>query len=130
MRTLSLVGLSVAACLLACSSAGTSRGSAPSGQRNLISYEEIQDVTAVNAWEAVQALRSHWLRPRSATLTGGGSMVLPEVFVDHQHWGPLDSLRQLRTESIQQIQFIAGPDATTRFGTGYMGGIIYVLLRR
>jgi hypothetical protein len=130
MRILSLVAVLSAAWMFGCSSGQTGRASAPPDRRNLVTQEELQGITSANALDAVQALRSHWLRPRASSLRSGGSMTLPEVFVDHQHFGPLESLRQLRTESIQEIQFISPPDATTRYGTGYTGGIIHVLTRR
>lgn len=130
MRILSFLSVSVTACLFGCLAGHTNRASAPPDQRSLITYEELQSLTAANALDAVQALRSHWLRARASTLRSGGSMTLAEVFVDHQHFGPLESLRQLRTESLQEIRFISAPDATTRYGTGYTGGIIYVLTRR
>jgi hypothetical protein len=130
MRILSVLGLSTVACLFGCSSGHTNGASAPPDQRSLITFAELQNLSAANALDAVQALRSNWLRPRASTMRSGGGMTLPEVFVDHQHFGPLESLRQLRTESIQEIQFISAPDATTRYGTGHTAGIIYVITRR
>lgn len=129
MRTLPLVGLFLA-CSIGCSSGGASRTSAPPDTRNHITFEELQTTQAANLLDAVQALRSHWLRGRASSMRSGGTVILPEVFVDHQPFGPTDSLRQLHTESIQEIQFISPGDATTRYGTGYAGGIIYVLTRR
>lgn len=130
MRILSFLSISVTVCLFGCSSGHANRASAPPEQRNLITYEELQTVTSADALDAIRALRPHWSRARASTLRSGGGMTLPEVFVDHQHFGPLESLRQLRTESIQEIRFISAPDATTRYGTGHTGGIIYVLTRR
>jgi hypothetical protein len=130
MRTPAVAAIAFTACLMGCSSGGGYAGSQPPDQRNRITYEELRDLPAANALEVVQGLRSHWLRGRSSSFRSGGGMTLPEVFVNHQHYGPLDSLRQLRTESLEELQFISAPDATTRFGTGYTGGVILVVLRR
>ena len=54
----------------------------------------------------------------------------PEVFVDGRHFGPVESLAQFGTDNIQEIRFISGPDATTRHGTGFPGGIIEIILRK
>jgi hypothetical protein len=123
------VAIALAACLMACSSSGALGGGPPPDPRNRITHEELRDLAAANALEVVQGLRSHWLRGRSSSFRSGGGMTLPEVFVNHQHYGPLESLRQVRTESIQEMEFISAPDATTRFGTGYIGGVILVTLR-
>jgi hypothetical protein len=130
VRTPYLIAMALSACLMGCSWSGGHAGSPAPDQRNRISYEELQDLAAANALEAVQSLRSHWLRGRSSSFRSGGGLTLPEVFVNHQHYGPLESLRQVRTESIQEMEFVSAPDATTRFGTGYTGGVIVVTLRR
>jgi hypothetical protein len=42
----------------------------------------------------------------------------------------LDSLLQFGTDTIEEIRYVSGSDATTRFGTGYPAGIIEIILRR
>ena len=52
------------------------------------------------------------------------------VFVDGRRFGELPVLRQFGVEEIEEIRFLSASDATTRFGTGYPGGIINLILRR
>ena len=65
-----------------------------------------------------------------AAAFGVDSAIYPEVFRDEFLWGSLDTLRQFRSDQIERIEFLNALDATTLYGTGYMGGIIRVVTRR
>jgi hypothetical protein len=41
----------------------------------------------------------------------------------------VEALRVVRITETEQIRFISATDATTRWGTGHMGGVIEVILR-
>jgi hypothetical protein len=83
-----------------------------------------------SAFDAVERLHRDWLQSRSVTGRSSTGRSYPEVFVDGRPFGPLDSLNQLGTETIEEIRFINPADATTRYGTGYPGGIIEVIMIR
>jgi hypothetical protein len=68
-------------------------------------------------------------RAKATPLAGTGRSY-PHVFVDGRPFGTAESLHQFGTESIEEIRFINPADATTRYGTGYTGGIIEVILIR
>jgi len=50
--------------------------------------------------------------------------------VDDRPYGELDVLYGFGTEDLEEIRYISASDATTRFGTGYPGGIINLITRR
>jgi hypothetical protein len=54
----------------------------------------------------------------------------PLVYVDNAYYGPLSSLRSIRPEWIGEMEYLNATDATTRYGTGHLGGVISVLLIR
>jgi hypothetical protein len=131
--------LGLAAVAAACSSAG---GAVGGGSPDLITREQIEELTDENAYQVVQRLRPRWLRPRSQASLGTPSRrdpsgvgtqpptpPMPEVFVDNVRRGPVESLAQISLNEIEQMQFIDATDATTRYGTGYISGIIHVLTR-
>jgi hypothetical protein len=41
----------------------------------------------------------------------------------------LESLRGISARTVQYVRFLSAPEATTRFGTGYMAGVIEVVLK-
>lgn len=132
MRTRPVYTLITALLLWGCATGGTSDRSGPYRDPNLISQEEIQEQPSGTAYDAVQRLRPNWLRRRSTTFGsgGGGAVDLPRVFVDERDFGPLESLRDFNLDSVLEISYMSASDATTRYGTGYAGGVIHVHLRR
>ena len=55
---------------------------------------------------------------------------LPRVYVDDISYGNLNSLSNLSSASIREIRFIKAADATTRWGTGNIGGVILVTTKK
>lgn len=116
--------------LCACqSTAGTTGGSR--ADPNRITEEELEDLTALTVYQAVQRLRPTWLHARVSTVRGSSGARYPaQVFVDGMPRGDLDVLNAMDIRDVQEILFLSASDATTRFGTGYPGGIINVLMKR
>ena len=116
MRHLSIT---FAVLLLLAGSAGcaTKSDSGGSSDRNLITAEEIDRVEARTAYEAVQRLRSSWLRrgrvntPRPDVTPSRG---LPMVYLDGIRAGGVDELRRIFTEDVMEIRYMSAPEATTR----------------
>ncbi len=119
---------SVVASLLAAAACATAT-QGPRHNSNVISREELDQISVSNAFDAVQRLRPQWLtRPTAATLQPGGNPVL--VYLDRHQFGSLEDLRTLGTDQIEQMEFLSARDATTRYGTGHPSGIIEVTTRR
>jgi hypothetical protein len=120
MRRLRIIApLAMLVVLTACASGGQSSG--PRRSTNLITPEEWQGQNMTTVFDAVQRLRPGWLQPR-------GQTGLPAVFRNNTRWGPDPrSLETLLLSEVAEIRFMNGRDATTRFGTGYPGGIIQVM---
>ena len=121
------MGAVVALAGWACATA--SQGPAREGRNsNIITRAELDGVPASSALDAVQRLRPQWLsRPRAPTIQGDDPVM---VYVDRRMFGPLESLRSLNTEQVEQLEFVAARDATTRYGTGHPSGVIEITTRR
>lgn len=122
--------LAVVSAALACGG-GTSQGGErrPSPRSDVISADELSTVSANNALDAVRLLRPEWLRPRGSR----ASNIMPGVIVDNTPVGEVGDVSYLRTiplTNIHEIRFLSASDATTRWGTGYVGGAIQVITRR
>ena len=119
-RILTLVLLATA-----CASAAENRGR----QHNpdLITAEEIQAARVATVFEVVERLRPQFLRTR------GSSSALMEtrvtVFQDNLNLGGVEMLRQIRALDVLEIRFMSASDATTRFGSGFPGGVIAITSR-
>jgi outer membrane receptor protein involved in Fe transport len=126
MRALPSTLLLASIFLWGCASGGGS--SSPDVRRdpNRITQEEIQELPSGTARDAVERLRPSWLRSRGGV---GGNPGYPRVFVDGRDFGTMDTLNGFHLDSVAEIEFMSGRDATTRYGTGYPGGIILVRLK-
>ena len=115
--------------LFACSAPRLGQGEPASSQ--LITEQEIEASRAPTAYDAIQKLRANFLSYRGETsFDKSRSAPYPTVYVDGQEFGPIASLRNLPASQIGAIRLYRSWEATTKFGTGNMGGVIAVTTRR
>jgi hypothetical protein len=109
----------------------------------VITAQEIAAATgASTAYDVVRQLRSSWLVERGIRGTGGATAPGAEVsspsdgpagvvvYRDGTRVGGFSELQNIPVESIQEIRWMDGRDATQRFGTGHGAGAIEVITRR
>jgi hypothetical protein len=126
-RRLNLIALSCTVALSACASAGG--GGRTDG--SVITVEEIDLLgPGVSAYEAIERLRPTWLRDRGVNSMSPGAAgdTRPRVHIDTTPYS-LEDLRSFRGTDVQTIRFMDARDATTRYGTGYVNGLIVVTTR-
>jgi hypothetical protein len=120
---LALAMLGPAACVT------TSTGESTGRQRNLITLEELEPFQQFTAYYAIRQLRPNWLQGRGALSVSDPRDVTPKVAVDGMPRGELGQLRTISAHLIKEIRFLTSADATTRYGTGYAGGVIEIITR-
>jgi hypothetical protein len=119
------------ASLLVVGCATGSSGAVPGRDRELISQEEIEGITATTAYEIVERLRPSWLRTRGpSSIRSAGASLYPIVYVDEVHSGSLETLYRISGHIVREIRFINGRDATTKWGLDHGAGVIMVLTGR
>ncbi len=101
---------------------------ASQGNSRLIVRAQLEPLVGWSAYEAVEILNRRWLQPRGGTPTSGPSYA--RVVVDRTFRGELADLYQISTNDIETMRYLSAPDATTRYGTSYPGGVIEVTTRR
>jgi hypothetical protein len=87
---------------------------------------------ASNALQIVQKLRPQMLRSRGRVSPNdtSGEASLPKVIVDDVAYGTIESLANLNASQVREIKYMNAADATTKWGTGYMGGVIIVVTKK
>ena len=132
MRTLKhpsrlLITLAVAVCASsACASSGGGGGNgegSPRRDANLITRDELVDVSDRSVLEAIQVLRPQWLRRT------GFRNDLPSAIMDNQRY-ELEFLETMSPDEVLDIRFVSPSDASVRWGTGYPSGVIQVRTRQ
>lgn len=125
MRTVTrsfAVHLLLSVLLSACAGTGSSAERSPNPNRDLLTQEEIRRHRTV--YEAVDALRGTWLRPR-----GTGSFRNPgqvQVYQDGNRVGGVEVLRSMSPANIAYVRYYDGIAAGSRWGLGHENGVIFV----
>lgn len=95
---------------------------------SVITEAEIEQSTATNAFELIQQLRPHLLqrqnRSQSVSLTPGAPSAV--VYLDGVRYGNLESLRNISSFSISEIEYLSPREATFRFGTDHNAGAFMI----
>lgn len=120
-----LVVLLVAA---ACGGRSVNRTS-PSSDPDRITFDELRQASAQNAYQAIQQLRPNWFQVNSPSMANrmAGQVV---VYVDGSRMGGVDFLRQVAASSVEHMQYMNATEASARFGLNHSGGAILVTSRR
>ena len=111
----------------ACSSNKVDSG--PGISRDTITAEEIEashTSSSATAYDVIKRLRGNFLSYRGRTSVKNTSSPDPNVYVDEQAFGPIASLRTIPASQIALIRLYRSWEATTRYGTGNMGGVIAI----
>ena len=90
----------------------------------VLTKEQIAENHFNTAYDAVEALRSNWLRARGTDSFQTPSEVL--VYLDNTRLGGTDTLREIAANTIYYMRFFDGVAATGRWGVGHAAGVIYV----
>jgi hypothetical protein len=139
MRARVLMAAILVAVSSGCSSSGSSSQPAgapraPSRQQDVITAAEIAEraADASNALQIVQKLRPQMLttRGRFSPADSSDAGARPKVVVDGVAYGQIENLVNVNAISVNEIRYLNATDATTRFGTGYVGGVILVTTKK
>jgi lipoprotein-anchoring transpeptidase ErfK/SrfK len=133
-RRLFLTALTTVAA--ACAGAAASGGSAPRRDSTVITAEDMTKVQATNLYDVVRRLHPEWLNQRTAATVGSLNSAAPaqpvdvQVFVDSQHIGTSETLKQLTISTTTSLKYYTAAEAQTRFGAGNLNGVIQVVMTK
>lgn len=113
---------------LACGGMGSGGGGGGSGTLTSQQLRELQSQYE-SMYELIQSERPTWLQTRGNVSFQDPDAALPVVFVDGVQRGEPSTLRQIRPSDVEEAEIMSSSDATTRYGTGYPGGIIRISTR-
>ncbi len=107
----------------------TTTSLAGGGDQMTITSAELRAETASrNVADVVRQRRPQWLTARGATDQSGGGEIV--VYLDRVALGGPAALQNVGIETVESVQFLRGPEATSRFGTGHTKGAILLVSRR
>jgi hypothetical protein len=104
-----------------------SGGRAGTSDRNRITAEQLANVTAANAYEAIRILQPQWLDSRGVTSVTDATPSTAVVFIDGTRAGDLEYLRSVPLNSLAEMRFLTPGEAGTRYGMGLQRGVIELI---
>ncbi len=124
----------IAAVVILCSAAlvggCATAASGGTGQRDLITAEEIARSGAPELGELIRALRPAWLHTRGPVTSLSGEEGVADVpivvYVDNVEHGSLSDMEGMPTQGITEVRRLSPASATQRFGTGHARGAILI----
>lgn len=115
--------------LLAACAGATATRTPQRGNRDVLAADEIELSNVGTVHEAIQLLRPHFFFSRGRTSLRAPNNLLPAVIVNSVPQASVQSLKAISARDVQYVRFLSAAEATTRFGTGYMAGVIEVVLK-
>ena len=115
-----------AAVLAACAGrrAGPARGARERVPRNEISQAQMLEKGYHSVYDAVEALRNTWLRPRGVDSFRTPGRVL--VYFDEGRLGGIEALRDISPQVVTYVRYYDAVSASARWGVGHTQGVIYL----
>ena len=116
----------------ACASSGGGQTdqSAPRSSPNVITAEELANVSASNLFEAIRSLRPQWLDQSPPVTLMGRQDYTTVVYMDRIRFGTLDMLRQVPPRMPLSVRYYNASEAQSEFGVGNLLGAIQIVTRR
>lgn len=115
--------------LWACGPAGPPPAAEPRFRdRTVLTHEELNRVAYANAYQAVETLRSNWLRTRGPSSPGNPGQVL--VYLNNTRLGGVETLRGISPQEIVYIRYYDPASAAGRWGRDVANGVILVSTER
>jgi hypothetical protein len=97
----------------------------------VITEDQIVASRASTAYDVIHKLRANFLTNRGETsLNRTQSTPYPTVYVDDQEFGPISTLSSIPAEQISMIRLYRVSEASTKYGTHNLGGVIAITTRQ
>jgi hypothetical protein len=106
---------------------GPQPSKAPDVDRSVLTQTQIGAHQFNTAFDAIEALRSNWLKTRGTDSFQTPSQV--RVYLDNVSLGDTATLRTIAINTVNYIRFFDGIAATGRWGLDHGAGVIYVSTR-
>ncbi len=99
------------------------------GSLYLIVEEEIRNINASNAYDAISMLRPALLNYDERRTANSSNVMPAKVYLDGARYGSKSSLRNINIEQVEQIEYLRPQEATLRYGSDHGGGAFMITTR-
>lgn len=122
-----LLGIVATCCLLFTGCAAQSTVTR-SGQRNLLTADELARAGDVSLYDALRVLRPTFLQARPASTTGTQQAEI-QVYIGPLQMEGVEHLREIRAKNVREVRYLEPREANARFGGNHGGGALLVTMQ-
>jgi hypothetical protein len=125
MKAAYLRALAIAT-IVACSPPSATSGG---HSTSIITADEIAATRETYVYDVVQKLRPNFLRSRGTTSVSPNVVTLPNVYIDGQSYGDVNSMKQVLAGTVREIRYYDAASGSARFGMQNSAGVIELLTK-
>jgi hypothetical protein len=118
--------------LVGCASAGARR-TAPQGERNVLTREEIESSAYrdLDLYQTLRSLRPKFLEPPPTPRSRASTASMPTaVYIDRMRQSGIAALRTLRASDVDEVRYLDPTASQSELGPAAAGGALIVKLRK
>lgn len=125
IRSLTRLAPLLALIVVGCTSGAAvkSHGAGPPNARRVLG-EELVATRQADLLKALCICRPTFVRSRDAMRQP------PALYLDGIAMADFDAIHDITASEVLAVEYMSGPDATTRYGTGHVGGALLVWTKR
>ena len=103
-------------------------GVAGSGD-NVITRDELDSAGTASVYDVIVRRHALFLKDRGPSSIYGLNTSRALVFIGDTEYGVIETLHNLPAERYEQVRYFNGPEASAKWGSRYIGGVIQLIPR-
>ena len=96
---------------------------------NIVTREELAEVGSGSVYDAIVRRHGLFLKDRGRTSIYGKNIPRAVVFIGDTEYGMIETMRNLPADRYESVRYYPDTEASAKFGSQYMGGVIQLLPR-
>jgi hypothetical protein len=96
---------------------------------NVVTREELAEVGTGSVYDAIVRRHGLFLKDRGRTSIYGKNIPRAVVFIADTEYGIIETMRNLPADRYEMVRYYSDTEASAKFGSQYMGGVIQLIPR-
>ena len=115
-------------CCLVFTGCAAQSTAARTGQRNILTTEDLARAGDVSLYDAIRTLRPMFLQVRPASMAGTQQAAPIQVYVGALQMEGVGQLREIMAKNVKEVRYLEPREANARYGGNHGGGALVVTM--
>ena len=117
-----------AVCCLLFTGCATQSSAVRSGQRNILTTEDLTRAGDVSLFDAINMLRPTFLQVRPASMAGTQQAAPIQVYIGPLQMEGVEHLREIMAKNVKEVRYLEPREANAKYGGNHGGGALLVTM--